>query len=75
MDHPDLRQDQPCLRHPQPLLTYDKQPKKPTASAKEAAFLGARAVLEQLPRAKGIGQAQHTQLSIETMHDLLLFTL
>lgn len=32
-DDPDLRQDQPCLHHSQPLLTSHKQPKEPTASA------------------------------------------
>lgn len=60
MDDPDLRQDQPCPHHSQPLLTSNKQCKELTASAKEAAFKGVRALLEQLPRAQGTGQAQDT---------------
>lgn len=75
MDHPNLRQDQPCLHHPQPLLTYSKQPEQPTASAKGTAFLGIRAVLETLSGAKGIEQTHHTRPSIKPMHYLLLFTL
>lgn len=75
MDHPDLRQDQPCLHHPQPLLTYTEQLEEPAASAKDTAFLGIRAVLEKLSGAKGTGQAQHTPPSIKPMHYLLLFTL
>lgn len=71
MHHPDLRQDQPCLHHPQPLLTYTKQPKEPMASAKDTAFLGIRAVLQKLSGAKGIGQAHHTLPSIKPMHYLL----
>lgn len=68
MDHPDLRQDQPCLHHPQPLLTYTEQLEEPAASAKDTAFLGIRAVLEKLSGAKGTGQAQHTPPSIKPMH-------
>lgn len=75
--HPDLRQDQPYLHHPQPLITYTTQPEDPTASAKDTAFLAIRAVLEKLSEAKGTGQAHHTppSIKIKPMNYLLLFTL
>lgn len=57
------------------VIAHFSQPKDPTASTKDAAFLGARALLEQLPRAKVTGQAQHTHLSIKPTRNLLLFTL
>lgn len=57
------------------LIAHFSKPKEPTASAKDAALLGARDLLEQLPRAKVTGQAQHTRLSIKPTHNLLLLTL